>query len=119
MSNQAFDYLHAFQARGIIGRSPAVGEFMVGYSCVGDPYDVQGIYQIRHNSKGQYTQRMRSYRPTNPRTVAQQANRSIFADAMSAWVALTDEEKQAYNQRARKIQLFGKNLFIREYYQSL
>jgi hypothetical protein len=37
---------------------------------------------------------------------------------MTAWKALTDSEKIIYNERARHIGLFGRNLFIREYYSS-
>lgn len=118
MSEIGVNKVQAFQARKILGRSPALGEYMLGYSYIGDPFDVQGIYQIRHGTNGQWTCKMRSYRPVNPRTTEQQANRTKFAQAMSAWGSLTEEQQQAYDKRARRVNLFGKNLFIREFYQS-
>lgn len=83
-----------------------------------DPLDINGIYQVRRVKGTQKTVRMVFYAPTNPRTEAQQANRQKFADAMSAWGALTPEEKLAYNKRGKKRQTFGWCLFIREYYQT-
>ena len=61
---------------------------------------------------------MKFYTPTNPQTIPQQANRTKFANAMTAWGALTDEEKGVYNTRAKKRNMFGWGLFIREYYQA-
>lgn len=94
-----------------------------------DPLNVYGIYQMRmmdpnrepgrkSYKKSKRPLKMKFYTPTNPQTVAQQANRQKFADAMSAWGSLTDEQKNAYNKRARKLNLFGWNIFIREYYQA-
>lgn len=83
-----------------------------------DPLNVKGIYQMRMTKRGKIPIKMRFYTPTNPQTVPQQANRQKFADAMSAWQSLTSSEKDAYNERARKRQMFGRNLFIREYYSA-
>lgn len=83
-----------------------------------DPLNVKGIYQMRMTKRGKIPIKMRFYTPTNPQTEAQQANRQKFADAMSAWQSLTPSEKDAYNERARKRQMFGRNLFIREYYSA-
>lgn len=82
-----------------------------------DPLGVKGIYQMRMTKRGKVPIKMKFYTPTNPQTEAQQANRTKFANAMTAWQALTTEQKNAYNIRARNIGLFGRNLFIREYYQ--
>lgn len=82
-----------------------------------DPLNVKGIYQMRMTKRGKVPIKMKFYVPTNPQTVPQQANRQKFADAMTAWQALTAPEKTAYNKRARNIGLFGRNLFIREYYK--
>ena len=83
-----------------------------------DPLGVRGIYQMRMTKQGKVPIKMKFYAPTNPQTPAQQANRQKFADAMSAWQSLTEEEKSAYNRRAKKRQMFGWGLFIREYYQA-
>ncbi|HOO70838.1 MAG TPA: hypothetical protein PK926_03675 [Spirochaetota bacterium] len=50
--------------------------------------------------------------PPNPDTPAQRKNRSRFKEAMSAWKALTDDEKAAYTKKARGSGMTGHNLFI-------
>jgi len=56
-------------------------------------------------------------RPTNPQGTAQQANRQLMADAIIAWRALTNEEKEA--QRLLGAQLSppipGYNYFLQQY----
>lgn len=101
------DFLLAFGVRKKLGRPSWP-----------DPENVFGIYQMRMTLRGKVPIKMKFYTPTNPRTTAQQANRQKFADAMTAWHGLTSEEKAKYNKRARKMRMFGRNLFIREYYQS-
>lgn len=83
-----------------------------------DPLGVKGIWQMRKTKRGKVPVRMKFYTPTNPQTESQQANRAKFAAAMSAWHALTTSQQSAYNVRARKLGMFGRNLYIREYYQS-
>jgi hypothetical protein len=99
-----------FQAFGISGK--------LGKPSDPDLYDVNGIYQMRMTKQGKKPVRMVFYTPTNPETAPQQANRAKFATAMAEWTALTTEEKTVYNNRAKKRQMFGWGLFIREYYQS-
>lgn len=110
--------LYSFQARGKFGFPAGCGVARVGHAKCGADSLNAGVYQIRRRKGSQIVVRMKYYRPTNPQTVPQQANRTKFADAMSAWQALTDEQKSAYTNRAKKLQLYGRNLFIREYYQS-
>jgi hypothetical protein len=74
-----------------------------------------GIYQVRHCKEGLRSVRMRFYTPYNPQTVPQQANRSKFALAVSAWQVLTLEQKKVYHKRATGKHLSGYNLFLREY----
>lgn len=90
----------------------------IGKPNVADPLGVNGIYQMRMTKRGKVPIRMRFYSPTNPQTVPQEANRAKFAAAVSAWMALTPEEKESYTIRAKKRSMFGWGLFIREYYQS-
>ena len=78
-----------------------------------DPLNVHGIYQKKHGIKGCYYRRMEFYVPTNPRTELQQANRAKFAEAVLAWQALTQEQKEVYNKIAKYKQFSGYNLFIR------
>lgn len=81
-----------------------------------DPLGVYGIYRVRSIKGTQRTEKMPFYRPTNPRTPAQQANRQKFADAMLAWKNLTELEKERYNKEAKSKMLFGWNVFIKEYF---
>lgn len=83
-----------------------------------DPLGVKGIYQMRMTKTGKRPIKMKFYTPTNPQTEAQEANRTKFANAMTAWGALTSEQKEAYTIRAKKRQMFGWGLFIREYYSA-
>lgn len=83
-----------------------------------DPLGVKGIYQARMTKRGKVPVKMRFYRPTNPQTVPQEANRAKFAAAMSAWQALTSDEKAAYTERAKRRGMFGWGLFIRDYFQN-
>lgn len=100
--------------------------FLIGFYVTGnigkegapDLLGVNGIYQMRMTKRGKRHIKMKFYRPTNPRTVPQQANRTKFATAVSLWGALTTEQKSAYNIRAKRRNMFGWGLFIREYYQS-
>ena len=103
-----------------------VSPFLMGFGMSGklgetgesDPLGVKGIYQMRMTKKGKVPIKMKFYVPFNPRSVPQQANRQKFADAVSAWGSLTEEEKSVYNVRAKKRMMFGWGLFIREYYQN-
>lgn len=51
----------------------------------------------------------------NPRTEAQQRNRNLFSEAMKSWQGLSDEEKTAWNRRAKKLPMTGHNLYISRY----
>ena len=78
-----------------------------------------GVWQMRMTKKGKVPILMKFYEPSNPQTIPQQANRNKFATAMSLWSNLTPTQKQVYNERAKKKNIYGSNLFVREYYQSL
>lgn len=83
-----------------------------------DPLNVNGIWQRRHTKTGIRSVKMKFYTPRNPQTVPQEANRAKFAAAMAAWGELTDSEKAAYNKRAKRLSLLGRNLFVRNYYEA-
>lgn len=100
--------------------------FLLGFGMSGkvgkpewaDPEGVYGIYQMRMTKQGKVPVKMKFYTPTNPQTEAQEANRQKFADAMAEWSGLTSGEKAVYNERAKRRQMFGWGLFIREYYSA-
>jgi len=85
-----------------------------------------GIFRIRRERKDfltagekedgpQYIQRETFHIPANPQTEIQQSNRTKFAEAITSWQSLTNEQKEAYNKKAERKQLSGYNLYISEY----
>ncbi len=68
------------------------------------------FYSIRNRTY------MRTYViPRNPRTEAQQNNRSLFTEAMASWKSLTTEEKYLYKRRTEYMNMHPHNLYVREY----
>ena len=78
--------------------------------------DAHGVYQMRNCVEGRIPVKMRFQitREQTP-TPARVANWSKFADGVSAWQGLTDEQKSVYNDKAKRLLMFGFNLYIREY----
>lgn len=116
----------ALEIRGKIGRGTGYGFARRGNGLYGEDAAVGGIYQKRvtgYNQTGrlpdrarrQYFVRMRSYRPTNPQTVPQQANRTTFADAVAEWQGMDAAQRQPYVDRAVRKGRRGRNLFIQEF----
>ncbi len=111
---------------GTIRRGDGFGFIRLGHSALGASAYIGGVYQRRvtgYNNTGRkahlprktYYVKMRYYRPTNPRTPAQQAGRSKFADAVAGWKALSPAEKQLYNTRGSRLGRRGRNLYISEF----
>lgn len=118
---------NAFYGPAFYGDSAISPEpFPLGFGLAGklgkpggpDPLGVDGIYQMRMTKRGKVPVKMKFYQQTVPYGAAQLATQAKFAAAMAAWVALTTEQKASYTERAKKRQMFGWGLFIREYYQS-
>lgn len=116
----------SIEIRGKIGRGSGFGFIRNGNGLYGEKPGPGGIYQRRvtgYNQHGripgrvrrQYFVRMKTYRPTNPRTDEQQAGRNTFADAVAAWQSMTTEQRKPYNDRAIRKSRRGRNLFISEY----
>jgi len=53
--------------------------------------------------------------PYDPKTPKQMRQRKRFADAHDAWIALPQEKRNEYNERARNMKMTGYNLFVKEY----
>lgn len=111
------------------GRSSGLGCMRLGFSYIGDRRFFQGIYQKRvtgYNQTGRiagrprrtYYVRLRSYRPTNPQTPLQQANRQKMTDACEAWKSLTAVDKSVYNERGQRLNRIPRMIFISEYLKS-
>jgi hypothetical protein len=122
--------LFSFVPRRKFGRHRCYGRAMFAQSVFGEdeivfmsadkdgnpkPITLSGIYRTDNVTGKTKFYREPYYITKNPRTVPQQAQRSKFADAVAGWQALTAEEKEVYNIRARGKHLSGYNLFLKEY----
>ena len=68
------------------------------------------IYRIRYGKQEQYRYTV----PTNPQTAPQQANRSKFANAVAAWQALSEAEKNTWRKKALGSTIPGYQFFLRK-----
>jgi len=81
--------------------------------------EIRGAFQIcdvrtRKNKKIEIAK----YRiPSNPRTTAQQAVRTKYAQAVAGWRSLTPEQKAQYNALAKPLGWSGWNYYLWEQYQ--
>jgi len=102
----------------VTGKAKMLGfEFwgVIGHDGDPDPLDVAGIYRRRPTQNGRTIVRMDFYDYVITHTEAQQTNREKFADAVAYWQGLTEEEKNQYNIKARRLEMYGYNLCLREY----
>lgn len=116
----------SLRSRGKIGGGSGFGFARYGHVHFGDTRPGGGIYRKKWTGYNQYGyavgrkrraiyQRMRYYRPTNPRSEQQQEQRGKLADAVVAWRELDPVEKSRYNERGKRINRAGRNLFISWY----
>lgn len=103
------------QVRKKLGKPLEYGERIYGDYEYGDYTDKYGIYQVRTRTGHQVVVQEKFYAPANPQTEAQQANRQKMTNGVAAWQALTPEQKEVYNKRAKYKHFSGYNLFLREY----
>jgi hypothetical protein len=80
------DRLFSEIARGRVGYSQFYGNAFFGSSQYGSAYHYNSIYQIRYvkklQKKGYQVVKMKFYRPRNPQTAKQNANRQKIANAV-------------------------------------
>jgi len=76
---------------------------------------LSGIYRTDNVTGKTRVYREPFYITKNPRYAPQQANRQKYADGITAWQLLTDEQKEIYNKRAIGKKMFGYHLFLKEY----
>lgn len=77
--------------------------------------DTFGIYQRRKIYGKKYNVKYDFYDYVISHSAAITAYREKFASAVAGWQSLTSEQKEVYNQRAKYLDMFGFNLYIREY----
>ncbi len=80
-----------------------------------DPLDVAGIYRRRPGPNGITIVRMDFYEPTGEPTQEQLDWRAVFADAVLEWQGLSEEEKEGWNKKAERLEMYGYNLCLKEY----
>jgi len=76
---------------------------------------LSGVYRTDNVTGRTKFYREPYYITKNPRTEPQQTWRGVFANAVAAWQALTPEEKNEYNVKAKGKRMSGYNLFLKEY----
>jgi len=86
-----------------------------GYTFYGDARTYEGIYQTRHYKGGKFTVQEKFYNPTPNYHATQQTWRGRFADAISAWQALTSQEKEVFRIKSSGKKMSGYNVFLHEY----
>jgi hypothetical protein len=111
----AYSGLFSFGQHGKFGLPNGFGRLMFGWSKFGYGEEKAGYYQKRKLKSGGGHCRLRHYWPKNPQTVAQQAHRQKFANAVLAWHGLTDEAKALYNRKGDNVGVEGFNYFISKY----
>lgn len=53
--------------------------------------------------------------PKDPKTAKQMKQRKKYARAVETWKAMSDDEKEVYNNQAKNLNMSGYNLFISEF----
>lgn len=102
-------------AQGKLGVSSNIGRFRLGLSKIGQKFNGYGIYRKNGRWRKQTTVLMRSYRPTNPKTEAQQNNRTTFSQGVQAWHELTEKTKQDWREFAKGRHVGGFQAFMSDY----
>jgi hypothetical protein len=112
--------------RGKFGLPGGFGEIVFGLSQYGLEHPCAGVYQRRFREKNPLTHelnkkvsktcvRMRYYWSKNMYTRPQHSYCSKFRDAMTAWGALTAEQKAPWIKKAIQLHLPSPNLFVKAY----
>lgn len=105
----------AFRGTKRVGFVNELGSSFCGFVFAGDFSDWFGLYQYYniYGRKG-YVNKLMHW-PYNPQSISQQANRTIFADAVAAWPTLTDDQKAYWHSRAKNLRNHARNVFISDY----
>jgi len=106
--------LYSIRAWGYFPRP--IAHWIQGYPN-GFPYP--GIFQRRKTWHGTINILEKYYKPTNPQTPAQQANRQKFEAARLTWSGLTSTEQDYYNRLKYPPQMSGYNRYVKQYLKNL
>lgn len=113
------DLAPTYELRKRLGLPNGLGNTICGRSLYGYRSEIDGVYYPVYR-KGHQRIALRAYIvPPDPKTESQLARRAIFRDAMTAWQALTEEERKPYNKTARvRGKIYGVHIFLSEYLKS-
>ena len=112
------DKVMCLDIRGQYGYSCGFGRVRYGGGRFGF-FDLQaGIYSRKRTLKGWGISRMAYYRPSNPRTMKQQAWREFFAGGIAQYHLLTPTEKASLLREGRMYRQSGLTLFMARYISS-
>lgn len=100
--------------KGIYGMNANLGNTRAGKIILGYENILAGIYRTAKTKRGKKSIRNRFYMQYKERTENQKTASEKFKSCQILWKALTNEEKELYNKRAKKKGLTGNNLFIKE-----
>jgi len=106
-------YYH--QSCGLYGFTGSLGWTRIGGIAFGFDNDEAGVLRTYVYSRGRVTNKYPFYMQWAPRTAAQNVASGNFANGMAAWAALTQEQKNEYNLKAKRAHLHGVNLYMREW----
>ena len=91
------------------------GKIFYGKRFYGESRTYEGIYQTRHYKGGKFTVKENFYTPTQTYHENRQVWRGVFADAVSAWQALSTSQKELYRIKSSGKHMSGYNVFLHEY----
>lgn len=89
--------------------------WIVGKAIVGGIDTIRGNPTIFRYRPGIGQEQLPYYQPANPQTPTQMNWRFIFAEAIAAWKALSEQEKKTWNTKAAKRSTRGTYLFRSRY----
>lgn len=105
----------ALETRGRIGRPSTFGRAHCGFNLLGADDSLFGTYQKARFATGREISLRPFYWPTNPQSVAQQANRGKFSAGVVAYRALTTDQLIDINKAGQSRGLTGYNYFLSKY----
>lgn len=106
---------YSHQVRRTFGFNAHLGNNRTGKIALGLENAEAGTYRINTKGNHQICLRQNFYMQNKARTANQQSCATTFKNGMTAWQALTEEEKEVYNENAKKYRITGANLFMRGY----
>ena len=91
------------------------GKIVFGDCEFGSLRQLSGIFQTKETDGKLTDYRRRHFISKNPRTEDQQNWRQVFQDGVGEWNLLSDAQKKVWNDKALDLELYGFNLFMKDY----